>query len=431
MKHLLFITSLLTLFTFSAFAGASETLEEKLFLLPDVKFKELPAYGQFEKVYELYVKQPIDHKDVSKGYFYQRVILSHMSYDSPMVMLTEGYKIWRTQTTTELATLLKANQIDVEHRYFANSCPDTMDYTYLTTEQESDDLHHINKLLRTIYDGKWISTGRSKCGATSIFYRYFYPEDVDVSVPYVAPINKEQFDARIYDFLDTIGSDECRDKLYAIQTYLLKHRAETLPLLKMYVQGADLEFNHLTLEEAFEYTVLEYPFTFWQYGSKCEEIPDTTVSVQEVLSYMLGVCDISFFGDNEIDAFLSHYYQSATEMGYYAYKTDRFKGLLKALPMKPYPSAALVPDSIPHKFDGALLKKINHWLANDANRMIYIYGKNDTWTASAVPESKKVDAVWFFMENCSHSNAEIGSMNDEEHQLLVETLERWLDMEIE
>ena len=77
------------------------------------------------------------------------------------------------------------------------------------------------QLFEIIYRGKWVSTGISKGGATTIYYRYFYPDDVDVSVPYVAPVNRELEDQRLYSFLETIGSDECREKIRSFQIRVL------------------------------------------------------------------------------------------------------------------------------------------------------------------------------------------------------------------
>lgn len=102
-------------------------------------------------------------------------------------MATEGYKAFRRRVY-EPTKLLNANQVTVEHRYYGSSVPYSIDYRYLNMKQATADLHKIKQLFSSIYKGKWISTGRSKGGVTTIFYRFFYPNDVDVSIPYVAPI---------------------------------------------------------------------------------------------------------------------------------------------------------------------------------------------------------------------------------------------------
>lgn len=143
------------------------------------------------------------------------------------------------------------------------------------------------------------------------------------------------------------------------------------------------------------------------------------------------VSNIRLFSDNDIDYFLSHYYQSASQLGYYGYRTENFKEDLKILPLHPHPYAAIVPENIPVKFDGTLLNKVNEWTQEKGDRLIYIYGLTDTWTATAVPPSSKVDAVWFFMKGKNHSSARYIQMTQEEKEKFISTLEKWLSVKIE
>lgn len=421
---------LLTAFLLLTFSlTTAQSLETRLFELPDVAFKKVES-GDDRATYEVMVKQYLDHKDPAKGTFYQKVYLSHVGYDRPTVIVTEGYNRPRNRVY-ELTKLLEANQVQVEHRYFGNSMPDSIDYNYLNLEQVTADLHRVNQLFRNLYQGKWVSTGISKGGSTTIIYRYFFPNDVDVSVPYVAPINREYEEQRIYDFLDKVGTKEVRNQILAFQKRLLKNREEILPLLHFYGMGARLKFTYLTEEEAFEYAVLEYPFSFWQWGGKAEEIPGKDADITTHVEHLLKVSNINFFADQSMTAFASHYYQAAQEMGYYGYETDDFKGLLKALPMKPYPNAAFTPNKMKVEFDGSLLDKVNKWLETEGNQFIYINGALDTWSATAVPENSKVDAHWFFMAGKDHGAARIRNMTDENREKVVSALEKWLSVKID
>jgi len=124
-------------------AAAQETIfEDLLFQLPDVIFTKIETAKDYESSYELKIKQPLDHFDSSKGFFYQRAFLSHKGDDRPTVIITQGYD--RSENRIgELADFLKANQIDVEHRYFGESMPDSLNYNYLNLKQATADLHHI------------------------------------------------------------------------------------------------------------------------------------------------------------------------------------------------------------------------------------------------------------------------------------------------
>ncbi len=406
------------------------SIEERLFELPDVQFEAIETPYGYQAGYELKIKQPIDHQNPEKGYFYQRVFLSHKSFDAPTVIVTEGYNRGSNRMY-ELSRLLAANQLDVEHRFYGQSIPEPMDYSYLNLEQATADLHRINELFKQLYPNKWVSTGISKGGQTTIFYRYFYPDDVAVSVPYVAPLNLEFEEKRIYAFLDTVGADDCRKKLKDLQIRLLKERKTVLPLIKWYSKGANLNYTYLSMEEAFEFAILEFPFSFWQWGGNCADIPDAKASLDEALDYLLSVSGIGFFSDRDMTAYASHYYQAAAQMGYYGYETAEFKGLLKALPTDKNPHAAFTPNKMKVTFDNSLPLKVAQWVKEKGHQFIYINGALDTWSATSVPPSDKVDALWFSLEGKDHAGARIKNMTAAEKAKMIGKLEEWLVLEID
>jgi hypothetical protein len=186
----------------------------------------------------------------------------------------------------------------------------------------------------------------------------------------------------------------------------------------------------MIIEQAFEYTVLEYQFSFWQYGHNCEEIPDDSVSYYDAVAYLMTIADIAFFSDKDIKAYASHYYQSAAELGYYSFNTQAFKGLIKALPFDHNPHAAFVPKYVEAPFNGELLNKMNAWLPKNGHKIIHIYGELDSWSASAVPPSDEVDSLWFMLKGKHHKNALIAEMSRSDKKKLIKTLERWLSIKI-
>lgn len=408
----------------------TSSFESDLYALPDVIFEKIDTPEGFECAYKLQVKQPLDHKDASKGYFYQKVYLAHKGFDRPVVLITEGYQADRMRMY-ELTRLLDANQVEVEHRYFGESLPDSINYDYLTLEQETADLHHVNKIMRDLYSGKFIATGISKGGQTTIYYRYFYPEDVIVSVPYVAPINLSREDTRIYKFFDEVGTKECREDILNFQKRILSMREEALLRLSWFYTAARESFQYLDFQKAFEYAVLEYQFSFWQSGIDCELIPDDSASVDELVLHLLSVSGLDFFADKSMERLKSHYYMAAHQMGYYGYETEDFEGLLKALPMKPHPSAIFTPDKMDVPYDSTLTINVYNWVKDKGDRFIYINGGIDTWSSTAIPVNKKRDALWFFLDGRSHYTARIANMTEKEKEQMVEKLEEWLQMDIE
>jgi hypothetical protein len=398
-------------------------IEQELFDLPAVSFKKIKTPDGFQSAYELRIKQAIDHRHPEKGYFYQKAFLSHKGINLPTIIVTEGYAR-KSNYISEPAALIEANQIIVEHRFFGDSKPDSLDWQYLNLKQVTADYHHIRQLFGQIYSKKWLSTGVSKGGQTTIFYRYFYPTDVTVSMPYVAPMNLEFEEKRIYNFLDKVGTPACRKSIKQVQMQLFEQKEAALPLLKWFAKGKNLQFKYMSLEAAYEYAVLEYPFSFWQWGHDCADLPDTNASLDELLESLINISGLFLYSDAGIATYGAHYYQAATEMGYYGFETAPYKKWLQHLPKKPH--AAFVPDHKKVKFDGQLIKDTYKWLAQHGNQFIYIYGEIDTWSATKVPFSDKVDALWMVMEDKHHGTARVKNMTDQNKEKVLNALEKWL-----
>lgn len=424
-----FLTATLLFLHFLLFAQTEEAkLERALFDLPDVSFKKIPTEPGAPPQYDIRVKQPLDHRHPEKGWFYQRLRLIHHGFERPVVMSTQGYQL--NTGKNEIEAILDANHLNIEHRFFGESVPDPLQWEYLTLEQVTADLHHVNQLFRNIYTTKhWVSTGISKGGQTTIFYRYFYPDDVMVSIPYVAPFNNSLEDKRIYTFLDTVGSDECRKNIYRLQVFLLEHENEAVERIKWFSKGAGLSYYYLgSVEKAFEYAVLEYSFSFWQWGHSCDAIP-TGDDLDTVLEYFLKVSDIGFFSDRDMSGYAPHYYQAATQMGYYGYNIAPFKKYLTQF--KENPLATFAPTgSNPPPYDNSLNEKVEHWLQNKGDNFLYIYGGSDTWSADRITPSPKVNSKTYILPGKDHGQARIRNMSADMQQDFAEKLKDWLGTEV-
>lgn len=155
--------------------------------------------------------------------------------------------------------------IFVEYRYFLESTPEPKDWQYLTAENSADDLHAITTAFKNIYPGKWIATGISKGGQTTLLYRTFYPDDVDISVPYVAPLCYGVEDGRHEPFLHKVSTPENRKKIEDFQLEALKRKATLLPRFEKYCTEKNYSFR-APIEEIYDYSVLEYSFCFVAVG---------------------------------------------------------------------------------------------------------------------------------------------------------------------
>lgn len=72
-------------------AIAQTTLQDKLKAISNItEIKPLES-KEFAEKYVTYFTQPLDHDRPELGNFRQRVIVSHVGFDRPTVIVTEGY----------------------------------------------------------------------------------------------------------------------------------------------------------------------------------------------------------------------------------------------------------------------------------------------------------------------------------------------------
>lgn len=407
--HILCLSGVL--FSFSFLFGQTDeaSADSTLRTLKDVRIiSKTVTYDPYSLEYKLAIKQPVDHNDTSRGFFYQHLQLLHKDFSKPMVMETEGYN--GRQPANELEKILDCNDMDIEFRYFNQSRPDSLQWQYCTFGQATADLHHINQVFRTLYHSKWISTGISRGGETTLIYRYFYPDDVDLSVPYVAPMPNDIEDKRIYAFLDTAGGSSCVQKIRNLQIFLLQHEKEAIE--KIPLPEKQLHYSAVGgVGQAFEYTVLEYPFSFWQISMLKEKDIPTNNNLDSIMASIYKVFGsyISSFSDEQNEAFNTHYYMT-WQTGYYKYDITPFKKYLHYF-TKANPTSAILPPGIPrHPYDPEFEKKINAWLAVKGNNILYIYGGRDTWTACKADFTDAVNAKRFVLPGANHRYARIRYM---------------------
>ena len=82
--------------------------------------------NEFTEKYQFFITQPLDHAHPEKGSFRQRVILSHVGFDRPTLLITEGYGAQYALNPNyreELSKLFNMNMLFVEYRYFLESTP--------------------------------------------------------------------------------------------------------------------------------------------------------------------------------------------------------------------------------------------------------------------------------------------------------------------
>ena len=393
-----------------------------LALFPNAQIDSIAAKDHFKEAYMVVLNQPVNPKNLNEGTFKQFMYVSHKNYNKPTVFITDGYSSYNR--TTELSKVFKGNQVIVEYRFYGKSRPDSIPWKYLTNDNAIEDYHSIVKKLKTLYTGKWISSGVSKGGETALIYKSKYPDDVDVTVPYVAPLINGIEDQRTTNHINSIGTKECRNHIIALQRKILKNRNEAIKEFKNIAIKNNLSFTNVPHEEALEYTVLEFPFSFWQWGNgNCNELPNTNATIKDIVDFFNKNVGISFYSDKGYNKYLPSFYQHMKELGYYGFDLTPVKDLLKIV--KSTSNKRFAPNGVDLSYNPNYINKVRNFVENKGDKIIYIYGDNDPWKACSPSPKPKVDALKMVLENGNHSTR-IKHFSKENQDKIYAKLKTWL-----
>lgn len=260
-----------------------------------------------------------------------------------------------------------------------------------------------------------------------MFHRYYYPEDVDVSVPYVAPLNFGPEDERMYPFLESVGTAECRERVYLFQKMALEKFDQLFPMFLKYAEERGWTFARVGGPEiAYEMTVLEYEFAFWQWGSvPCDSIP-LAGNDETVFRHLASVGDPRYFADQGLEYFEPFFYQAMTEIGYYGYDFDRLAGLLKHARNSEKPEFQFsAPQGPEYVYDYEFGQRVADFIREDAGHFIFLYGEFDPWSATAADPGDNENCLKVVKEGGSH-RTRIMNLPEESREEVLNSLEEWL-----
>jgi hypothetical protein len=409
-------------------APAADDIEARLRQIPGLTVVEkVPVAAPYE-FFRLTFTQPADHRRPGAGTFEQRLTLLHRGTDRPMVLHTTGYGVPAQAFRSEPTRLIDGNQISVEQRFFTPSRPEPADWSKLTIWQAATDHHRLVRALKSVYSAKWISTGASKGGMTSVYHRRFYPSDVDGTVAYVAPQDTINAEDSAYDrFFRRVGTDRaCRAALDAVQVEALHRRAT---LVAAYADWATANGRTFTImrsaDRAFELMVNGAPWAFWQYSdqSECGTVPPVTASDEEILTWLDTVYSLDSNTDQGLTPYIPYYFQASYQLGYpvprlaHLAKVQRYRGQDRA---ESYIPADLVP-----RFQPFAMADVDLWVRLAGRQLLFVYGGNDPWGAEPFrlgPGTR--DSLTYTAAGANHG-ANIGLLTPDQAATATAAVQRW------
>ncbi|MFD9734705.1 S28 family serine protease [Umezawaea sp. NPDC059074] len=330
--------------------------------------------------YVLGFQQPVDHRHPSRGTFEQRISLQHKDESRPMILHTTGYGLPGGPGLSEPARLVDGNQLSVEQRFFTPSRPQPANWRDLDIRQAADDHHRIVQAFKRIYHARWLSTGASKGGMTSVYHRRFFPHDVDATIAYVAPNDVDDAHDVYGRFIEQVGDDDsCNRRLEGVQRQILQHRDDVVKIMLSRGYTYDTLFG--TPQRALEILVLDTPFTFWQYQTQvdCALVPGPDATVAQLVEFMDATVGFDFYTDAGVAPYTPYYYQAGTQLGSPKADEHAVADLLR------YPGSSVprsfVPADIPMRFEPGAMRDVDRWVRLSGRTLLFVYGGNDPWGA--------------------------------------------------
>ena len=428
-KYFFLLTFLLVAFTSAA---QQNEIEKMLKSIEFVKsFEKLEKADTTRRYYLMKFTQLLDTDNPAAGTFEQRVMLGHRGYDRPVVIVTEGYgadyAFSSPRYMEELTKIMDANIIFVEHRYFLESTPEPCNWDYLTIENSMEDYHRIITSFKPFYNKKWASTGISKGGSTSIFLRAYYPEDLDVSVPYVGPLSCAVEDGRHESFLEQVSTKANRDAIRNFQRELFERKERLLPMFDEYCLSKNLTFRVPT-STIYDLLVLEYQFSMWQWGTPTRTIPALDSDDKTIVEYFIKMCGPDYFAaENKIESF---FVQAVKDFGYYGYNIEPFRKYVNEEEIEGYLKRVLLPEEFADvEFDDSNYRFVTDFYTENDPKMILVYGEVDPWTASGITwlrDRNKENIKVFIQPGGSHT-ARILNMPEDMKNRILEQLNEWME----
>ena len=427
--------------------------------------KDLVGYTE---CYKVFFNQPIDHENPSAGTMKQKAYMYFKGFDRPTVMYTGGYNIpdfWKDRVANlDISANMDANLIIVEHRYFGDSknLSDTK-WDYLTIEQAAADHHAIFEPLKKILPKEWISTGTSKDGMTSLFYRYFYPNDMTVTTVFCSPFMTSLYYKPVGTYLDSeSGSDAERDNMHNIffRIYGDLENGELYNTFSQMCKDYNDQLKELHPEQTgpwfndnINYYVSYLPsFFFSQFSyhtakERALNIPSADADIDVIFDYIYFRDVLTQNGlwkydspmmpaDEEEDYYWKnndtypYSIQTAKQLGQYALDFSRYKSFINEV-QNPNPSALFDQDCwLYDTYDNSRIVDMReNFIPNTDCPILFYYAKNDPWTGARPDKINKNTSIMLIGERGVHNQ----DLNNPEHfsqddrQQIMDFLARYVD----
>lgn len=487
MKGKKFFVALLLVMACAGFSEAVTFRDELLRLegvvSVDVITQSPDASGDvpFKEKYIAWFEHPIDWNNTNGIKFLQRVEIGYQGMDNVNVVNVGGYelrdKYFPLDDRPELVKMYNANLINIEYRYYGESMPAGLSddvpamWEHLTNKNAVTDFHNIMETLRGILSGTWVFTGASKGGYTTNIFSYYYPNDADVYVPYVAPLCEGTEDPRLPEAVYTVIGNErygavqakaYRDLMMKYIVEMIRERHYIQPRYYKLISddipigSEDLYVSPDAMPSEdiyYEAELIDLPVGVWQYDKDFASfdavlrMPKDTSHDKEL--YLRSMLELLRANDGEsdmggnnvnkatgVDVSYAYQVQVMKENGAYAKMFKYFReavekeGLTLKFKDEDAPGYDARNQIKPHllatlSYDRTLNDNIRAWSHTTQSNVMMIYGTSDPWYFMRMPDVTDNPNVHIFTVQYGHG-AKISMLASNDKAAATALLDSWL-----
>ena len=254
---------------------------------------------------------------------------------------------------------------------------------------------------------------------------WFWPDDVDVTLAYVAPISFAAPDYRYEPYLEGIGPADCKASLRAVQAEMLTNRRAALQTrASAEATQEGRSYTRITLPAAVESAVVSLEWAFWQYvgAGSCASIPPVTASDDTLFAFLQAVSEVGGSDDANLAEFEAYYYQAEVELGYPGTMDEHLTGLL-AFPPEAY-DGAYPPGVTRPPYAPAAMDDVAAWVTSAGERIVFLYGEWDPWSGGMFDPGAGPEVLRVVAPGAPHG-AGVGDLTAGDRAAVLAKVQQW------
>jgi hypothetical protein len=142
----------------------------------------------------------------------------------------------------------------------------------------------------------------------------------------------------------------------------------------------------------------------------------------ELFGYLQKINDTSNYNDESIGEFKPYYFQAATQLG----SPDVYTPHLEILRRYDYDISQYTPRGVNVWYSNSAMQDVGLWVKGQADKIIFVYGEFDPWTAGAFATTETGRDVKSYMAPKANHSAKFTKLSPNEKSEVVAKLSKWL-----